>query len=1241
MKTLRLFLAGAAALMCAATASSAPINPAETDIETLRIYINPGHGSWTGGDRALPTIKHGPYNSTAPDTTGFFESNTNLWKCLSMVDKLREYGLKFDGTLNQDNPNPARRGPALDMHNNIVMSHVKLGPYPVGSGDAHAYNRDLYEIACEVERNNFDFFISVHSNAHTDGSNTNYPALFVRGENRTASVEGSDDACRVFWPFAFQDEHQTWSTYSMTNPALYYDIDFQHGDYAINNIDGKQYKGYYGVLRHGVIGFLCEGYFHTYQPARHRAMNMDVCRHEGIGYAHGLAAIFGIPTESYGELYGIVRDRHERFRHTYYNCSASSYDAMKPINNAEVVLYKGGQEISRYTTDDEFNGAFVFTGLEPGNDYTVAVTAPGYKPAHEDFCGPFTVEASKTTYPRVYLESEDYVPPAVSYSDYPDEAAGADGILAAPSYAFKRVFTDKTITALKDKTVRRLIVRDRYIYVLALDAESKPTVVVLNSDNLSQVAQVSTDGCEGTEYALSDIQVTSDGQLIGCSMELCHLTDEEVEEGEERGVCNIYRWTNDDNGVPSGAPRIWFTTMMTGNLFKAWTGQSMAYTGTLQEGRMLLSSASCYYNRKIFFTIIDIVDGAKSSEGYSNKSDVCDYFNVDDLQDFTFTISPLSSQSFIANSTHALARQYTINDMALETELSEAMSPKASGQAGFFRFAGHSMMVAPAVDADSKNIGLRLLDITDGLDKARLVETTNTELKASEGIAAAAGRTEVVRDEEDRVTAAYMHLYILRPGGKITRMTTKGVEQPVEIPAYAYNPSIGELSGANGYNISFSLTDAADVFLRLRDKTAGTVVDLDAVSLEKGENSLPVYSNNIPEGEYEVDIVVDNKAVAGVKELFRNEIESSGVAVDCNPASPFFGNAYFTIKAGERGVMQYDPMFTPATEAPYQSGGWDLSIGGSCFRASTLADGTLLVSDFGDKQGGIYVIDPANPSTPRYSMFEGTQNPASGEWTNAQGQVIGGSTSDMCALGSGENQVLYSFQEDYPSDYSLSMVSYNIGTAHTISTVPDATYPELSRYLLNGNVNVVARPQALFLSQTRGSGNNTANVPVVLIADYDQNILFNSGNDWETLGGGDGALAVNADATLMAVTDVAQNVHIMRLNWESGFKAEHIYSFPLGSDTNTYQMAFDPAGRLFVANRAFTAAYAVPQPESQAITETGLTFKAVSGVEDITVDTDNSVVEYYNLQGIRMDGDNLAPGIYIRRQGNTVTKVRI
>lgn len=32
---------------------------------------------------------------------------------------------------------------------------------------------------------------------------------------------------------------------------------------------------------------------------------------------------------------------------------------------------------------------------------------------------------------------------------------------------------------------------------------------------------------------------------------------------------------------------------------------------------------------------------------------------------------------------------------------------------------------------------------------------------------------------------------------------------------------------------------------------------------------------------------------------------------------------------------------------------------------------------------------------------------------------------------------------------------------------------------------------------------------------------------------------------------------------------------------------------------------------------------------------------YYNMNGIAVDGNNLAPGLYVRRQGNTVTKIRI
>lgn len=53
--------------------------------------------------------------------------------------------------------------------------------------------------------------------------------------------------------------------------------------------------------------------------------------------------------------------------------------------------------------------------------------------------------------------------------------------------------------------------------------------------------------------------------------------------------------------------------------------------------------------------------------------------------------------------------------------------------------------------------------------------------------------------------------------------------------------------------------------------------------------------------------------------------------------------------------------------------------------------------------------------------------------------------------------------------------------------------------------------------------------------------------------------------------------------------------------------------------------------------------KDLSGVEDIIIDTDgydpNAPVEYYNLQGIRVD--NPSNGVYIRRQGNSATKVLI
>lgn len=215
-------------ILLAAAFSLAALAGSATTADELRVYINPGHGSWTGGDRFMAVIGHDPYKVQGTDTTAFYESNTNLRKGFGVLEKLRQMGLKFDPTLNQTGERH-QIGAARDMSNNIVMSHVKCGPYleynytsnqlnnlikNILNGRQYdecteaekaeidrwnsylpqmtLYNRNISEIAEEVEINNFDLFISIHSNANNTGlwSNTNHALFLYRGYDTPKEENG-------------------------------------------------------------------------------------------------------------------------------------------------------------------------------------------------------------------------------------------------------------------------------------------------------------------------------------------------------------------------------------------------------------------------------------------------------------------------------------------------------------------------------------------------------------------------------------------------------------------------------------------------------------------------------------------------------------------------------------------------------------------------------------------------------------------------------------------------------------------------------------------------------------------------------------------------------------------------------------------------------------------------------------------------------------------------------------------
>lgn len=348
-----------------------------------KIYVNPGHGGWDANCRGMGTIPY-PLKSTGlPDTLGFYESNTNLWKCLYLTEKLRAAG------------------------HTVVMSHTKCGVSP-----------ELSVIATEAQRSGADYFISVHSNAIAEGSTTNYPAYFYRGTTGNDYASGSINRIKKAWPYCFDIHNQGMepnSNYSLTNVGLYADITFQKGSYDVTTIDGVTYTGYYGVLRHGIPGYLIEGYFHTYQPARHRALNPEWCRQEGLRHYRGIAAWYGNAPETKGYIMGYIRTKEKEINQTYYTGRAGN-DIYMPINGARVYLTNAAGDTVRtdcynyvarkltnqkcYTTDNNYNGVFAYEDLTPGT-YTITVRANGYK----KYTQTINVTADQTAYTQIFLTS--------------------------------------------------------------------------------------------------------------------------------------------------------------------------------------------------------------------------------------------------------------------------------------------------------------------------------------------------------------------------------------------------------------------------------------------------------------------------------------------------------------------------------------------------------------------------------------------------------------------------------------------------------------------------------------------------------------------------------------------------------------------------------------------------------------------------------------------------------------------
>lgn len=1202
-------------LLAVAAIMAAGVMQAKTADE-IRIYLNPGHGSWGPNDRPMATIPYPMLPETGrPDTNGFYESNTNLWKSIETYHALIKMGVNAE---------------------NITLSRWFNGPYPYVSGapDAEIYNRPLSEICEEVEVGNYDMFLSHHSNAATDGTPTNYPLILYRGYDGDGGdlAPGSRTMASTCWPLFYTNEIDPMTHYGPTSPNIRGDINFYGSSSTrVDPNTGIAYTGYLGVLKHGAPGFLIEGYFHTYQPARHRALNMDYCHQEGIRIARGIGQYFGLTPYNKGYIMGTVKDVHTHLIDNLYKYNAGTMDQWAPINGAVVTLLKNGQAVATYNTDELYNGVFVFEDLEPGT-YTLTVEAEGYKPLGEytaatvdsewkelisKAAGELVVEANKTTYAVPMLEAVDYVIPEDLYQNYPEPEL--PGYVSAPEKL--DLTCDEGTEYEFEGTIKRMLVRGDSTVVLTNAEDGTPHVYLINNVDKVIVKELSINGIAEAEpnnagfYSrLADICFTADDQLVGMNSVMTQYSNDYVDAGFARGTLRLFKWADFDSD-----PTEWVTSQSSANFYR-YRPQRLIVDGGADECEVTVvgTNASSAVGGMRFLKL-GIANNQVTSTVYTERTiSAGSNFTLPKIGEPVLTLSPRSDDNVVLDGAKTLPFEIaTAKTNGTDSEVvgrfeSEDADTLAVG-VSFFKYAQHQYMVTPYMIETAVG-GIKLYDITAGMDQAALVATTNTDLAplACEFMSTGAA----VKGED-------INLYLMQDN-KITKWQALASQQPGVVGIYAYGLNAADVDGAFVFNFNAN-NDAQNAYITFYD-TEGNELGTYEVPVTEGENSIELSYDQIPVEagqEFTWSVTVEGENITTIKRINPIGQTYGGqlfVAVDKSPCSPRMG----TIYAGNRvanndpgnGVYLYDANGVRVSDQVYNGNRtWR-----SNYRMGIDCQGKLYVPDWGDPSSGVFIADPEDLEGTWTTFFIGERN-GDGLITN-NGENVGSSSPGVGIGGKGADTKLYVYLEDFGNGVGV----YNIGQpdgsiVDTWATAPNQ-YFDIGAWQLNTNGNVVADPQGhgVWVAQYRSAGNNAAGVPSLMFVDNDGNVTFNSGRApyIDMLNGSDRAgFAVSEASDLLVINDGSGYLQFFDLTWDGTTPdITPKYAYKTGQGV-IFQMAFDYAGNLVCAGGNI-GLYSLPIGENVHTTPAcgTMTMPDASSVSETAVTKTVVSERYYDIRGI-------------------------
>ncbi len=407
---------------------------------------------------------------------------------------------------------------------------------------------------------------------------------------------------------------------------------------------------------------------------------------------------------------------------------------------------------------------------------------------------------------------------------------------------------------------------------------------------------------------------------------------------------------------------------------------------------------------------------------------------------------------------------------------------------------------------------------------------------------------------------------------------------------------------------------------------------------------------------------------------------SYGIAVDKAPESSNFGRVYVANnKAGETtnastngsinretavGIYTYTPNLIAENNAAAYSCSvvGDGSTSGASPKDMVVGpDGNIYLTVHEKNKSGVFVVNPTNFTSS--AIFEGTRDESTGHIKDADENIVVGNPYAIGVYGTGEDRTLYIIDEHGIGGGMDNLSLYEIGTDATWSTVPTRSNHEYS-YIVSGsskNVRVYSTNCAVEPIKTGGcwisyyyNGGGKVNIPTLIYIDENDVCKFNfEGEGLASTGNGrQGALAVHEASGTVAYSDGANAVFLnYKVNDDNSITVdkESLKSYTKdmqGSYSNGFD--FDYAGNLYAVTSGaeLMAVFAVPDAimgENTRVTpaKKSLTIAYTQGqIEATGVETigvDNAPVEYYNLQGVKVE--NPENGIFIKKQGNKAVKV--